>query len=131
MCCPVAHTVALLSASRGARRDPRGRFIAGLAGEQFALPEAVGLLRQVRNRTPGGELVMVSGCDPLNLVGTLLPGTKVPAVAGNRLLYRDGVPVASRVAGKYLFAVEASASEQDRWRQLLLRDTAAQVQPLV
>jgi ATP-dependent Lhr-like helicase len=101
-----------------------GRFIAGLAGEQFALPEAVGLLRQVRNRALGGELVVVSGCDPLNLAGTLLPGTKVPAVAGNRLLYRDGVPVASRVAGRYLFAVEASASEQDHWRQLLLRDAA-------
>lgn len=101
-----------------------GRFIAGLAGEQFALPEAVVLLRQVRNRAPGGELVVVSGCDPLNLVGTLLPGTKMPAVAGNRLLYRDGVPVASRVAGKYLFAVEAAASEQEHWRQLLLRGTA-------
>jgi len=48
----------------------------------------------------------------------------MPAVAGNRLLYRDGVPVASRVAGKYLFAVEAAASEQEHWRQLLLRGTA-------
>src|SRR5690606_37139488 len=57
-----------------------GRFIAGLAGEQFALPEAVGLLRQVRRRGMDGALVMVSACDPLNLLGTLLPGAKVPAV---------------------------------------------------
>ncbi|WP_460418304.1 DNA glycosylase AlkZ-like family protein [Pseudomonas sp. microsymbiont 2] len=100
-----------------------GRFIAGLAGEQFALPEAVGLLRQVRRRALDGALVVVSACDPLNLVGSLLPGTKVPAVAGNRVLYREGVAVATRVAGKYQFLAEATASEQAQWRQLLLRDT--------
>ena len=99
-----------------------GRFIAGLAGEQFALPEAVGLLRQVRRRSPQGELVVVSGCDPLNLVGTLLPGAKVPAVAGNRVLYREGVAAATRVAGKYQFLVDAPATEQAQWRQYLLRD---------
>ncbi|MDH1632138.1 DEAD/DEAH box helicase [Pseudomonas mosselii] len=102
-----------------------GRFIAGLAGEQFALPEAVGLLRQVRRRSPQGELVVVSGCDPLNLVGTLLPGAKVPAVAGNRVLYREGVAVATRVAGKYQFLVDSTATEQTQWRQHLLRDTPA------
>lgn len=99
-----------------------GRFIAGLAGEQFALPEAVGLLRQVRKRTSHGELVMVSACDPLNLLGTLLPGNKVAAVGGNRLLYRDGVPVATRVAGRYEFLLEAPATEQQAWQQQLLRD---------
>ena len=97
-----------------------GRFIAGLAGEQFALPEAVGLLRQVRRRALDGELVMVSASDPLNLIGTLLPGSKVPAVSGNRLLYRDGLPVAARVAGKYVFLLEAPA-EQEAWRLKLLR----------
>lgn len=99
-----------------------GRFIAGLAGEQFALPEAVGLLRQVRRRAPDGGLVMISACDPLNLLGTLLPGGKVPAVVGNRLLYRDGVPVATRVAGRYEYLVEVPAAEQEAWRQRLLRD---------
>ncbi|WP_248918908.1 DEAD/DEAH box helicase [Pseudomonas entomophila] len=98
-----------------------GRFIAGLAGEQFALPEAVGLLRQVRRREADGALVVVSACDPLNLVGSLLPGTKVPAVGGNRLLYRDGVAVASRVAGRYQYLIEAPATEHARWHQHLLR----------
>lgn len=97
-----------------------GRFIAGLAGEQFALPEAVGLLRQVRRREPEGALVMVSASDPLNLVGSLLPGAKVPAVSGNRLLYRDGVPVAMRVAGRYQFLIDASLEEQQAWRHRLL-----------
>jgi ATP-dependent Lhr-like helicase len=77
-----------------------GRFVAGLAGEQFALPEAIPLLREVRKRPPDGSLIAVSGVDPLNLAGTLLPGAKVPAVVGNKLVYRDGIPIAAIIAGK-------------------------------
>ncbi|WP_429383986.1 DNA glycosylase AlkZ-like family protein [Pseudomonas laurylsulfatiphila] len=77
-----------------------GRFVSGLAGEQFALPEAIPLLREVRRRPHDGSLVAVCGVDPLNLAGTLLPGAKVPALASNRLVYRDGVPVAAEIAGK-------------------------------
>ena len=65
---------------------------------------------------------MVSACDPLNLLGTLLPGNKVAAAGGNRLLYRDGVPVATRVAGRYEFLLEAPTTEHESWRQQLLRD---------
>jgi len=68
--------------------------------------------------------VLVSASDPLNLVGSLLPGAKVPAVSGNRLLYRDGVPVAVRVAGRYAFLADGPAHEQQAWRQKLLRDTS-------
>lgn len=100
-----------------------GRFIAGLAGEQFALPEAVGLLRQVRRREPDETLVMVSASDPLNLLGSLLPGAKVPAVGGNRLLYRDGVPVAVRIAGRCRYLVQTSVQEQALWQQALQRAT--------
>jgi ATP-dependent Lhr-like helicase len=77
-----------------------GRFVAGLAGEQFALPEAIPLLREVRKRPLDGSLIAVSGVDPLNLAGTLLPGTKVPAIVGNKLVYRDGIPIAAIIAGK-------------------------------
>ncbi|MEG2797671.1 MAG: helicase-related protein, partial [Pseudomonas sp.] len=77
-----------------------GRFVSGLAGEQFALPEAIPLLREVRRRPHDGSLIAVCGVDPLNLAGTLLPGAKVPALASNRLVYRDGLPVAAEVAGK-------------------------------
>ena len=72
-----------------------GRFVAGFVGEQFALPEAVELLRKVKNDGPQDELVSVSACDPLNVVGILTPGEKVPAVLGNRVVFKDGVPICS------------------------------------
>ena len=73
-----------------ARGDLRGgRFVAGISGEQFALPEAVSALRDARRTPPQQTLVSVSGADPLNLAGILLPGPKV-LLDNNRLLYRDG-----------------------------------------
>jgi ATP-dependent Lhr-like helicase len=77
-----------------------GRFIAGLSGEQFALPEAVASLRAIRQKKPDGQWISVCGADPLNLVGSVLAGTTVPALATSRVLYRDGVPVAKLVAGE-------------------------------
>ncbi|MCE2466045.1 MAG: DEAD/DEAH box helicase, partial [Dehalococcoidia bacterium] len=68
-----------------------GRFVAGLVGEQFAFPEAIEMLRQVKNQGPTGERAVISACDPLNLVGILTPGERVPAVLGNKVGYRDGV----------------------------------------
>ncbi|MCY0388715.1 DEAD/DEAH box helicase [Robbsia sp. Bb-Pol-6] len=102
-----------------ARGDIRGgRFVDGPVGEQFALPEAVPVLREIRRRAPDDAWLVVSGADPLNLVGTLLAGDKVPALAANRLLYRDGVPVASLVAGKFHYGreLDAAAREQARLR---------------
>ncbi len=82
-----------------ARGEVRGgRFIAGLVGEQFALPEAVDALRAVHRRAPAGEIVRLSATDPLNLVGVLTPGQRIPAVVGNEVLYRDGAPLASPAA---------------------------------
>ena len=72
-----------------------GRFVAGLVGEQFALPEAVEMLRQVKNEATTGQRVMISACDPLNLAGILVPGDRVPALLGNRVVYRDGALVAA------------------------------------
>ncbi|MCC8395319.1 DEAD/DEAH box helicase [Paraburkholderia sp. MMS20-SJTR3] len=100
-----------------------GRFINGLAGEQFALPEAIPLLREVRRHPHDGALICVAGTDPLNLAGTLLTGDKVPAVAGNRVLYRDGVVAATLVAGKFSFdaALDAAPAEREKARALLAR----------
>jgi ATP-dependent Lhr-like helicase len=73
--------------------------VAGFVGEQFALPEAVELLRRVKNTEPTGQLVAVSACDPLNVVGILTPGERVPAILGNRVVFRDGVPLVSLEGG--------------------------------
>jgi ATP-dependent Lhr-like helicase len=102
-----------------------GRFVEGLVGEQFALPEAIAPLRAVRQRADDGELVCVSGCDPLNLVGTVLAGDKVPALAGSRVLYRDGMPIAALVGGKVVPLIELSAAEWQRACAVLLRHPSA------
>ncbi|HEY3494038.1 MAG TPA: hypothetical protein VGK73_05100, partial [Polyangiaceae bacterium] len=73
-----------------------GRFVSGFTGEQYALPDAVTALRAVRKKPREGALVALSAADPLNVIGLLTPGRRVPAFAQNRVLYRDGVPVAAR-----------------------------------
>jgi len=70
-----------------------GRFVNGFLGEQFALPEAVESLRAMRNRPCTGESVTISAADPLNLVGIIVPGERVPAISGRFVTLRDGVPV--------------------------------------
>ncbi len=101
-----------------------GRFVAGLAGEHFALPEAVGLLREIRKRPATGELVSLSAADPLNLVGILGPGPRLPALATNRLLLRDGLPVAVLVSGEVRFLETSDAATEWEMRKLLLRSAA-------
>ena len=66
-----------------------GRFVGGFVGEQFALAGAIDQLRVVKNRAPSGECIVVSACDPLNLVGILTPGERVPAVLGNQVVFKD------------------------------------------
>ncbi len=84
-----------------ARGDIRGgRFVAGSSGEQFALPEAITMMRDTRRAAPAGTLVSISGADPLNLVGVITPGAKVPALHNNRVLYRDGAAIATLIGGK-------------------------------
>jgi ATP-dependent Lhr-like helicase len=76
------------------RGDLRGgRIVGGFVGEQFAAPEALEALRAIRREEPAGQTVRVSACDPLNLVGIITPGPRVPAVPGHHVHYRDGVPL--------------------------------------
>jgi len=77
-----------------------GRFVRGVGGEQYARPEAVQLLRQLRDTEPTGEVVVVSGADPLNLVGIVVPGDRVPASPKNALALCDGHYVAALVGGE-------------------------------
>jgi len=83
-----------------------GRFVAGLSGEQYALPEAAALLAEVRRDPTRGNEVVVAGADPLNLTGEWLGGTRVPAVRHRTVRYRDGVPAE---------AAEAVAPSSARW----------------
>lgn len=112
-----------------------GRFIAGLSGEQFALPEAIGLMRQIRQRPHDGAMVTVSAVDPLNLVGTIVTGEKVPRLTGSRVLYRDGVPLATLVSGEVNLLAELPHEEEATARRALLREpersVAGFVAPLV
>jgi ATP-dependent Lhr-like helicase len=79
-----------------ARGDIRGgRFVSGLSGEQFALPEAVEKLREVRRSKADDRLIAISGADPLNLTGILSPDDRVRAASSSRVVYRNGVPVAA------------------------------------
>jgi len=115
-----------------------GRFVGGFSGEQYALPEAVGALRAVRRDTDNGkrttenaELVAVSGADPLNLAGIVTPGEVVPALATNRILFRDGIPVAVKEGegrGERLLVEPTSLEEGQLLRTALIRRRVA---PLV
>lgn len=75
-----------------------GRLIASFVGEQFALPEALEALRAIRNEPLRGETVRLSGCDPLNLVSSIVPGERVPATIGSTVVLRDGMPVVEEKA---------------------------------
>jgi ATP-dependent Lhr-like helicase len=69
-----------------------GRFVAGFAGEQYALPAAVEGLADIRRRPRSGERVAVNACDPLNLTGVIIRGPRIPAVRTNTVTYVDGLP---------------------------------------
>jgi ATP-dependent Lhr-like helicase len=77
-----------------------GHFVSGISGEQFALPEAIGLLRASRKAATKGELLVICGADPLNLAGILTPGPRITAITATRILLRDGVPIAALEGGQ-------------------------------
>ncbi len=88
-----------------------GYFVGGVSGEQFALPEAIGLLRSIRKTSPQGELITLSAADPLNLQGILTPGPRIAALTANRILFRDGLPMAALEAGKIRKLTDDSVSD--------------------
>jgi ATP-dependent helicase Lhr and Lhr-like helicase len=98
-----------------------GRFIAGFSGEQYASPEAIGLLRDVRRKPNVGQYVSLSAADPLNLIGIATPGMRLASLAGNRLLYRDGLPIATFAADEVHYLAEVPEKEQWEIQTALLR----------
>jgi len=98
-----------------------GRFVAGHFGEQFALPEAVAALRAIRKQPDGDEICTVSAADPLNLIGIVTPGTKLPALPGNRLLYRGGIPLAVFSGKETRFLADVGEAGQWEIKSQLIR----------
>jgi ATP-dependent Lhr-like helicase len=75
----------------------------------------------VRRQPPDEHLVCLAATDPANLLGTLLPGAKVARVAGSRVLYRGGVPIATSVSGQVeLLAALSPGDERAAVRALAL-----------
>jgi ATP-dependent helicase Lhr and Lhr-like helicase len=98
-----------------------GRFVGGFTGEQFATADAVHLLRSIRRTEADGSMIAISAADPLNMLGILLPGPRLSPAASNRLLYRDGVPIAVLEAKEIRFLIEMDAADQWQARNALLR----------
>jgi ATP-dependent Lhr-like helicase len=98
-----------------------GRFVAGFSGEQFATSEAVQLLRSIRRAPPESVMVSINAADPLNLIGVITPGGRLSPASSNRLLYRDGVPIAILEAKEIRFLVEMTLADQWQARNALLR----------
>ena len=85
------------------------------------MSDAIGMLRELRRQPDADTWVAVSGSDPLNLAGILTPGPKIASLAGNRVLYRNGVPMASLPAGEMTFFSELDPTTEWQARQILLR----------
>jgi ATP-dependent helicase Lhr and Lhr-like helicase len=98
-----------------------GRFVAGFSGEQYATPEAVGLLRDARRKPDTQQYLSLSAADPLNLIGIITPGARLASLSGNRLLYRDGLPIATYAADEVHYLVDLPAKEHWEVQTALLR----------
>jgi ATP-dependent Lhr-like helicase len=99
------------SEARGEIRG--GYFVGGASGEQFALPEAIGLLRSIRKAPTTNQLITLSAADPLNLEGILTPGPRVAALTTNRVLLRDGLPIAALEAKEIRRISENGVSDSE------------------
>ena len=100
-----------------ARGEVRGgRFVAGFSGEQFALPEAIAGLRRVRSAAGNGQAEVVSAADPLNMVGILSPGVRIPSNNNALIAYVDGEPVATKLGNEIRFLKDLKTDQELRIR---------------
>ena len=101
-----------------------GRFIGAVAGEQFALTDSVQQLRRLRDEGPKQEITVISGADPLNLVGIITRQERIPRTASNRVAFVDGVPAACLQGGEIRWLNDVGREQMavilDRLRQLSL-----------
>ena len=71
--------------------------------------------------TTATSSISVSAADPLNLVGILTPGPRLPSITGNRVLFRDGLPLAVLAGGEVRFLERIESTEEWALRNALLR----------
>ena len=86
-------------------------------------------LRQVRKQAKAGNLIAISAADPLNLTSLITPGNRVPVQQVNRILYRDGVPIAASSGGKVSFLEPVESTEEWHLRKTLVRKKWLPIQP--
>lgn len=98
-----------------------GHFVRGFGGEHFALPEAITKMRKLRREEPPPATTIIHATDPLNLLGIILPGPVVPQQANNRIIMRDGLPVAARI-GKQIQKCQFASAHSDSEIEALLKD---------
>ncbi|HUQ70641.1 MAG TPA: DEAD/DEAH box helicase, partial [Planctomycetaceae bacterium] len=96
-----------------ARGEVRGgRFIVGVAGEQFALESTIHELRKHREPEASPSFVGISAADPLNLAGIITDPPRIPSLASNRIVYKDGIAVAALQAGEVIWIKPCPTTEQ-------------------
>jgi ATP-dependent Lhr-like helicase len=100
----------------------RGLFVAGVSGEQYALPEAVELLRAMRNRGASETWTLLSATDPCALWGVVLPGPKIGRLPGNLVIVRAGEPILTLEGGCILFLAKASDGELAEAVDILVKE---------
>lgn len=102
-----------------------GRFIAGVSGEQFALPDAIAAMRRVRAQPLAQQWICLSASDPANLLGNLLPGERIARVPGNRVAFLDGLPMAAWSGDRFQPLQELSHEHGEQALRLLQRGPGA------
>jgi ATP-dependent Lhr-like helicase len=112
------HRVLRRMEARGEIRG--GRFVDGFAGEQFAHADVIPALRKLRDSGKQTELITLSAADPLNVVGRILRGTKLPTRTSNRVLLRDGAAVAVLNSNKVVFLGDVADAERWALQQSLI-----------
>ncbi|MFC2087010.1 DEAD/DEAH box helicase [Bacteroidota bacterium] len=107
-----------------------GRFVQGFWGEQFALPEAVTMLRKANKEKNNDQLIAISAADPLNLTGFITSGKRIPAIYSNRILYKNGIPIVVKEGKEIKFLRDVS--EKNKWelqKFLIRRDIQPELRP--
>ena len=121
MAAALAGSAARLSALEARGEIRGGRFVAGFSGEQFALPEAIGLLRETRKKERRRGIGVAFGRRSAESGRHIDPGPKLPPLAGNRVLYRDGVPIATLAGGEAQFRPDLEPGTEWEAQKALIR----------